>query len=765
MQKFELVIAGGGLAAARAIKCYRESGGRGQIALLSKESDLPYHRPALSKRYLRGETTDARFAEDAAFYRDHDVEVLLETTVTGVDAGSRTVATDGGTFQYNKLLIATGATPRRLEVSGAELEAVYALRTLRDSQAIRAAARSAEQAVVVGGGFIGMEVAASLRQLGLAVTLIHLGRGLFDQFRSSELSDELVTLYREHGVELLLEQEVAGFGGDDRLSYVKTRSGLCIEAEIAVVGVGVLPNVDFLADSGLALNNGVVVNQRFETRAPGVFAAGDVANFFDPLYGRQRRIEHWSNANYQGTEVGKVLAGTGGGYYTVSSFFSEVFGTTLKVSGDVSRFDELTTEGSLTSGTAHQLRRRWPRRRRAHGRPKRRARDAPQKPDRGARPDGRARARAGRREVAMTSRLHQLSALGQSVWIDYLSRELIESGALTWAVDEDAVVGVTSNPSIFEKALARGHAYDEQIAASTDGDAESVFLSLALRDVAAACDLLRPVWERTEARDGYVSIEVEPNLADDTEATIAQATRFHEAIARPNLLVKIPATDAGVPAIEEMTARGSSINVTLIFSLPRHRQVADAYLRGLERLVANGGDPSRVHSVASFFVSRVDTETDRRLDELGRGDLKGRLGIANAKLAYQQYKELFANERWQTLASRGASKQRCLWASTSTKDPSLRDTLYVEELIGPGTISTMPAETIRAFQDHGRVEVRLESDLQQAQYLFNQLYAAGVAYEDVVATLEREGIEKFVASFNELLQGIAEKRRQLVSAA
>jgi transaldolase len=364
----------------------------------------------------------------------------------------------------------------------------------------------------------------------------------------------------------------------------------------------------------------------------------------------------------------------------------------------------------------------------------------------------------------MSSRLHQLSVLGQSVWIDYLSRDLIESGALARAVDEDAVVGVTSNPSIFQKALAHGHAYDEQIAASNE-DTEGVFLSLALHDVAAACDLLQPVWEQTDAHDGYVSIEVEPTLAADTEATIAQATRFHEAIARPNLLVKIPATDAGVPAIEEMTARGYSINVTLIFSLSRHVQVAKAYLRGLERLVTAGGDPSRVHSVASFFVSRVDTETDRRLAAAGRDELKGRLGIANAKLAYQQYQELFAGERWEALAARGATTQRCLWASTSTKDPSLRDTLYVEELIGPETISTMPAETIEAFQDHGHVEVRLESELEEARYLFNQLYAAGVDYDDVVATLEREGIDRFVASFNELLKGIAERRQQLARAA
>jgi transaldolase len=364
----------------------------------------------------------------------------------------------------------------------------------------------------------------------------------------------------------------------------------------------------------------------------------------------------------------------------------------------------------------------------------------------------------------MSSRLHQLSALGQSVWIDYLSRDLIESGALARAVDEDAVVGVTSNPSIFQKALAHGHTYDEQIAASS-GHAKSVFLDLAMRDVTTACDLLRPVWERTEARDGYVSIEVDPNLADDTEATIAQATHFHEAIARPNLLVKIPATDAGVPAIEEMTARAYAINVTLIFSLTRHRQVAEAYLRGLERLVDSGGDPSRVHSVASFFVSRVDTETDRRLAETGRDDLKGRLGIANAKLAYQQYKQLFHGERWDALAARGATAQRCLWASTSVKDPSLRDTLYVEELIGPETISTMPEETIRAFQEHGRIEPRLDSGLDEAQYLFNQLYTAGVDYDDVVATLEREGIEKFVASFDRLLDQIRAKRDALTAAA
>jgi transaldolase len=364
----------------------------------------------------------------------------------------------------------------------------------------------------------------------------------------------------------------------------------------------------------------------------------------------------------------------------------------------------------------------------------------------------------------MDYRLHQLSALGQSVWIDFLSRDLLRGGELVRMMRDDAVSGVTSNPTIFATALSGGDAYDEQIAAS-NGDATSVFLELAMRDVTDACDLLRAVWERTEARDGYVSIEVDPNLAHDTEATISQATHFHDAIARPNLLVKIPATDAGVPAIEELTARGYGINVTLIFSLTRHRQVAMAYLRGLERLVASGGDPSRVHSVASFFVSRVDSETDRRLAETGREDLKGRIGIANAKLAYQQYKALFHGQRWDDLAAHGATPQRCLWASTSVKDPNLLDTLYVEELIGPETISTMPEETIRAFQDHGRVAPRLESDLDEAQYLFNKVYAAGVDYDDVVATLEREAIEKFLASFNELLNGIGGKRQWPAEAA
>src|SRR6266542_1063343 len=357
------------------------------------------------------------------------------------------------------------------------------------------------------------------------------------------------------------------------------------------------------------------------------------------------------------------------------------------------------------------------------------------------------------------SRLQQLSELGQSVWIDYLSRDLLRTGELERMMREDAVVGVTSNPTIFQKAISHGDAYDEQLREllEREDDLKEIFLELAVRDVTDACDLLRPVWDG-HGHDGYVSIEVDPNLAFDTEATIAEAQRLHELVDRPNCFVKIPATKAGLPAIEEMIARGRNINVTLIFSLERYAEVVEAYLRGLERLVESGGDPSGVASVASFFVSRVDTEADKRLDEIGGHDaLKGKLAVANAKLAYQNWLEVFSGDRWDLLAARGASKQWCLWASTSTKNPDYRDVLYVEGLIGAETVNTMREETIRAFQDHGRVELTLERDVEQARELRDQLAAAGIDYDDVTATLEEEGVQKFADSFRELLDGIRSK--------
>jgi transaldolase len=367
------------------------------------------------------------------------------------------------------------------------------------------------------------------------------------------------------------------------------------------------------------------------------------------------------------------------------------------------------------------------------------------------------------------SNLHRLSALGQSVWIDYLSRQMLRSGKLARMMEKDAVVGVTSNPTIFQKAIAEGDAYDDQlreILESGEEEMKEIFLQLTSQDISDACDLLRKVWDDGEGLDGYVSWEVDPTLAYDRDGTIAEARRLHEWIDQPNLYVKIPATEPGLGAIEEMIASGKSINVTLIFSLERHKEVMEAYLRGLERLVESGGDPRHVHSVASFFVSRVDTETDRRLDEIDgeATKLKGKLAIANAKLAYQNYLEAFAGSRWDALEAKGATKQRCLWASTSTKNPDYRDVMYVEELIGPETVNTMPEETIRAFQDHGTLELTLTKDVDAARKLFDDLAAAGIDYDDVSDTLEREGVQKFTDSFRELLDGISSKRGELVRA-
>ena len=367
------------------------------------------------------------------------------------------------------------------------------------------------------------------------------------------------------------------------------------------------------------------------------------------------------------------------------------------------------------------------------------------------------------------SRLHKLSELDQSVWIDSISRDWIKSGFLRKLIDEDAVVGVTSNPTIFQKAIASGDAYDEQmreVMTRTD-DPKEIFWELAITDIKDACDILRPVWDEGSGKDGYVSLEVDPTLAGDRDATLAEAMHLHEAVDRANLFVKIPATEAGLGAIEDSIARGKSINVTLIFSLDRYRAVVEAYIRGLERLVDDGGDPSRVASVASFFVSRVDTEADKRLEAIGTEEalaLRGKLAIANAKLAYEHYGEAFSAERWARLAAAGATPQRCLWASTSTKDPAYRDVLYVEELIGPETVNTMPLETIEAFQDHGEVRRTLDRGLDEARQVLAGLERVGVDYDDVTDTIEREGVEKFAASFDELLEGIRAKRGELAAA-
>src|ERR671915_967105 len=367
-----------------------------------------------------------------------------------------------------------------------------------------------------------------------------------------------------------------------------------------------------------------------------------------------------------------------------------------------------------------------------------------------------------RRQV--NERLARMRELGQAPWVDELSREDIKNGGLRRMI-EDGIAGVTSNPAIFQKAIAGSDHDDEQLQelARRVDDPKQIFWEVARQDIQDACDIFMPVHEETGGQDGFVSLEVQPDIAYDTEATVEEATRLHEMADRPNLFVKIPATLPGLVAIEEMISRGKSINVTLIFSLERYREVARAYTRGLQRLVENDGDPSGVHSVASFFVSRIDTEADKQLEELGAEDLRGRLAIANAKLAYQIYKQVFGGARWRKLAESGANSQRLLWASTSTKNPDYPDTIYVDNLVGPETVNTMPKKTIQAVMDHGDIGPTLEEGVAEAKRLLERLREIGLDYEDVTDILEKEGIQKFADPFNELLEEIENKSRQLVS--
>lgn len=360
----------------------------------------------------------------------------------------------------------------------------------------------------------------------------------------------------------------------------------------------------------------------------------------------------------------------------------------------------------------------------------------------------------------MTDRLAQLSAAGVAIWLDDLSRQRISSGGLDALRRERHVVGVTSNPTIFAKALEDHATYGDQlrdlaIAGSTVDEAARLITTC---DVRWACDVMRPAYDASGGVDGRVSIEVDPRLAYHSERTVAEAKTLWWMIDRPNLFVKIPATEPGLPAISAALARGISVNVTLIFSLARYDQVMDAFLTGLERARANGYDLSKIGSVASFFVSRVDTEVDKRLDKIGTEQarsMKGRAAIANARLAYQHYEKVFSSARWQELADAGAHPQRPLWASTSTKNPDYRDVMYVEELIAPGVVNTMPEQTIEAFADHGEVRGdTITGSYGQARQVLDDLAALGVDYDDVVATLERDGVEKFEASWLELLRGV-----------
>ncbi|RNM14239.1 transaldolase [Nocardioides pocheonensis] len=354
----------------------------------------------------------------------------------------------------------------------------------------------------------------------------------------------------------------------------------------------------------------------------------------------------------------------------------------------------------------------------------------------------------------MSERLKKLSEAGVSIWLDDLSRERIETGNLADLVKNSSVVGITSNPTIFAGALADGERYDEQVRrlAADGADVERTVFELTTTDVRDACDIMRPVWEATGGVDGRVSIEVTPDVAHDTEATVAQASELWAAVDRPNAYIKIPGTPEGLPAITETLAAGIDVNVTLIFGLDQYQGVMEAFVAGIEKARDNGHDISKLHSVASFFVSRVDTEIDKRLEAAGADkSLFGRAGVANARLAYKAFEEFFASDRWAALEAAGARRQRPLWASTGVKNPDYDDTMYVVRLVVDDTVNTMPEKTLEAVADHGEIAGdQVRPNYADAQATMDELAAAGIDYDDVIAVLIREGVEKFVKSWQEL---------------
>ncbi|WP_174278926.1 transaldolase [Sphingomonas bacterium] len=363
------------------------------------------------------------------------------------------------------------------------------------------------------------------------------------------------------------------------------------------------------------------------------------------------------------------------------------------------------------------------------------------------------------------SKLQDLSAAGTAVWLDFVDRKFLASGGLKKLADEDGLTGVTSNPTIFEKAMGHGDAYDESLARfdrdNPDKPTIDRYEAQAVEDIRAAADILRPVYDRLDARDGYVSLEVRPTIADDTDATIAEAQKLWRAVDKPNLMIKIPGTDAGAPAISATIAAGINVNVTLLFSLAAYQKVAQAYATGLEERVRQGQPIDKIASVASFFVSRIDGKIDKKIDALGTDEakaLRGAVAIANAKAAYAWFQEFSASERWQALVAKGARPQRLLWASTGVKDKAYAKTLYVDSLIGPDTVNTMPPETMDAFRDTGTVAPTLTQDVDGAHHVLAQAERLGLDLGEVTDTLVEEGVMSFAKSFEDLLGAIAKKQ-------
>jgi transaldolase len=360
-------------------------------------------------------------------------------------------------------------------------------------------------------------------------------------------------------------------------------------------------------------------------------------------------------------------------------------------------------------------------------------------------------------------KLHDLAGLGQAIWFDYIQRSLISSGELQNLINQ-GVRGVTSNPTIFEKAITGSHDYDDALRrlAKNGKSTQEIYEELVLRDILLTADLFLPVYVSTHGLDGFVSLEVNPKLAYDTDKTVQEGKRLFKALGKPNVMIKVPATDAGFPAVEALIASGVNVNVTLLFSLSQYVKAAEAYLSGLEKHLAAGGDISKIASVASFFVSRVDTSVDAELKNLGNKDLLGKAAIANAKIAYGRFKGIFSGQQWERLASNGAHVQRVLWASTGTKNPGYPDTLYVDKLIGPHTVNTLPPVTLGMFLDHGQVSPTLETGLEHAKDQIDQLTKLGLNLDAITKKLEEDGVRSFASSFESLMNSIDTKRKEVL---
>jgi transaldolase len=365
-----------------------------------------------------------------------------------------------------------------------------------------------------------------------------------------------------------------------------------------------------------------------------------------------------------------------------------------------------------------------------------------------------------------TNHLRDIEAEGQAVWLDNISRALIEDGDLERLVKEDGVSGVTSNPTIFEKAIGGSDRYDETLRelAEKGLNPREIFFELGFRDIRDGCDILRPVFDETEGKDGYVSFELPPEISDDVDGSVEQAKAIKAKIDRPNVLIKVPGTEAGIKAFEELTAAGVNVNVTLLFDVGRYEDIAEAYVSGLEQRVAAGESVERASSVASFFVSRVDGKVDKELEERDRKDLQGKAAIANARVAYEAFQRIFSGERWEKLAEKGAAVQRPLWASTSTKNPDYPDTLYVDELIGPDTVNTMPDATVEASRDHANAARTVDKDVEGAHKLLDEIREAGVDFDDIVGRqLVEEGVASFAKSFDSMIETIEKKANEVTA--